>query len=128
MKAYQLQARPRHQRGQPLHELQRAHDHMRAPISPRRLELERHLPGGAGLHWLVRQHRSGDVADRASERQHCVHAAAAQAHATAQSHPRLHAELRDALLRSPTAAQMAAPGNLVALVESPCAELGRCAA
>jgi len=43
MKTDQVQPRPRHQRGQPLNELQRAHDQVRGPISPRCLELELHL-------------------------------------------------------------------------------------
>jgi len=40
MKTDQVQPRPRHQCGQPLHELQRAHDQVRGPVAPRRLELD----------------------------------------------------------------------------------------
>jgi len=53
---------PQNQRGQPLHELWRAHDQMRCPVAPRRLELELHLTGGVELNPLVRQRRPGDVA------------------------------------------------------------------
>jgi hypothetical protein len=57
-----MQPPPRHQRGQPLHELQRAHDQVRRSVAPRYLELELHLPNGIVLHPLVAEHRSGDVA------------------------------------------------------------------
>jgi len=62
MKPDQVQSRPRHQRGQPLHELQRAHDQVRRSVAPRRLELELHLPCRVELHPLVRERRSRDVA------------------------------------------------------------------
>jgi hypothetical protein len=58
----QVQPRPRHQRRQPLHELQRIHDQMGRSIAPRRLELELHLAGGVELDPLVRQRRPRDVA------------------------------------------------------------------
>jgi hypothetical protein len=74
MEPDEMQARPRYQRRQPLHEFQRAHDQVpcEAPvhrpgaacrsIAPRRLELELHLPGGVELHPFVRQRGAGDVA------------------------------------------------------------------
>ena len=46
--------RPRHQRCQPLHELQRAHDQVRGSVAPRRLEFELHLAGGIELHPAAR--------------------------------------------------------------------------
>jgi hypothetical protein len=62
MKPDEVQPRPRHQRCQPLHELQRAHDQVRGAVAPRCLELELHLAGGVELHPLVGQRRPGDVA------------------------------------------------------------------
>jgi hypothetical protein len=62
MKADQMQPWSWHQRGQPLHELQRRHDQMGGAVAPRRLELQLHLPGGVALHPLVRQRRPSDVA------------------------------------------------------------------
>ena len=53
MKPNEVQPRPRHQRGQPLHELQRAHHQVRGSVAPRRLELQLHLSGGKDL--LARQ-------------------------------------------------------------------------
>jgi hypothetical protein len=50
-----VRPRPRHQRGQPLHEHQRAHDRVRGPVAPRCLELELYLPRGVELHAFVGQ-------------------------------------------------------------------------
>jgi hypothetical protein len=57
-----MQSWPCHQRGQPPHELQRAHHQVRGAVAPRGLELEHHLPGGVGLHAFVGQCRAGDAA------------------------------------------------------------------
>jgi hypothetical protein len=46
MEPDQVQPRPRHQRGQPLHELQRGHQQVRGAVAPRRLQLDLHLPSG----------------------------------------------------------------------------------
>jgi hypothetical protein len=62
MKPDEVQPRPRHQRRQPLHELQRAQHQVRGAVAPRCLELELHLPCRVELHPLVRQRRPGDVA------------------------------------------------------------------
>jgi hypothetical protein len=43
VKPDQVQPWPWHQRGQPLHELQRAHHQVRGAVAPRRLELELHM-------------------------------------------------------------------------------------
>ena len=48
-------------RSQLLHELQRAHHHVRVAIAPGSLELEHHLPGGVDLYSFVGQCGSGDV-------------------------------------------------------------------
>jgi hypothetical protein len=61
MEPDEMQPRPWHQRGQPMHELQRAHHQVRGAVAPRGLELELHLPGGVELHPLLRQRRPGDV-------------------------------------------------------------------
>ena len=61
-KTGQVQPRPWHQRGQPLHELQRAHDQVRGSVAPRGPELELHLPRGVELNPFVRQRRPRDVA------------------------------------------------------------------
>jgi hypothetical protein len=45
MDFYEVQPRPRHQRRQPLHELQRAHHETRGAVAPGRLQLQFHLPG-----------------------------------------------------------------------------------
>ena len=57
-----MQLRPRHQRGQPLHELQRAHHQTRRSIASRRLQSQRHLACGVELHQLVRKSRPIDLA------------------------------------------------------------------
>ena len=57
-----VRARWRHQRGQPLHELQRAHHPVCLAVSPRRLQLERQLPRGVALCPVVEQGRAGDGA------------------------------------------------------------------
>ena len=67
MEADEVQPRPRHQRRQPLHELQRAHEQVRAAVAPRRLAPELHLPGGVELHAFVRQRGPGDAAARSLE-------------------------------------------------------------
>ncbi len=55
MKADQVQPRPRHQRRQPLHEIERAHHNVRRSAAPRCLELELHLPCRVELNALVGQ-------------------------------------------------------------------------
>ena len=53
----QVQPRPRHQRRQPLHELQRRHHQVGGAVTPSGLELEHDLAGGGGLHAFVGQRR-----------------------------------------------------------------------
>lgn len=53
MEPDQVQSGARHQRSQPLHEPQRAHDQVRRPVTPRRLEPEPHLAVGVDLHPLL---------------------------------------------------------------------------
>jgi len=62
MEADQVQPRPRHQRSQPLHELQRRHHQVRGAVAPGGLQPQHHLPGRVALHALVGRGRAGDVA------------------------------------------------------------------
>jgi len=57
-----VQARPRHQGSQPLHELQRRHHQVRGAVAPGRLQLQHDLPGGVALGAFVGQRRAGDGA------------------------------------------------------------------
>lgn len=50
VKSDEEQLRPWHQRRLPLHEFQQAHDRMRDPVAPRRLELELRLPRYRSAH------------------------------------------------------------------------------
>ena len=62
MKADQVQTRPRHQRGQTLHELHRCHHVVAGAIAPRRLELQHDLPGAVHTEPLIGNRRAGDIA------------------------------------------------------------------
>ena len=58
VEANQVQPRAWHQRGQTLHELQRAHDQVRGAVAPGGLQLQHHLTGSVGLYALVGQCRA----------------------------------------------------------------------
>ena len=62
MKADQMQARARHEGGEPLHEFQRRHDEVARAVAIRGLRLEHHLPGAVHAEPLVGGGRAGDVA------------------------------------------------------------------
>ena len=57
--ADQMKMWPWHQRGQPLHELERRHHQARGAVAPGGLELQHHLVGRVALHPLVGQRRAG---------------------------------------------------------------------
>jgi hypothetical protein len=62
MKAYQLQARSRHQWRQPLHELQRRHHEVGGAVAIRCFELEHHLPRAVHTQPFVGDGRARDLA------------------------------------------------------------------
>lgn len=62
MKPNYVQRRPRHQRGQPLHEHSRCYHQVHGAIAPQRLELQLNLAGVVDMHPIVRERRLGDVA------------------------------------------------------------------
>ena len=68
MEADQVQPRPRHQRGQPLHELQRRHHQVRGAVAPGGLERDHHLTGGVGLYAFVGQRGARRVAAQLFQR------------------------------------------------------------
>ena len=65
--ADQMQPGPRHQRGQALHQLQRAQYQMRGAIAPGRLQAQAHLAIAVQLDTLVGQCRAGDLATQSLE-------------------------------------------------------------
>ena len=62
MESDQVQPRSRHQRGQPLHELKRAHHDVGGAVAPGGLEFEHHLPGAVDLYAFIGHCGSGDGA------------------------------------------------------------------
>jgi len=62
VKADQMQARARHESGEPLHEFQRRHHEVVRSITIRRLQLEHHLPRAVHTQPLVGDGRARDVA------------------------------------------------------------------
>ena len=62
MKTDQMQARARHQGGEPLHEFQRRYHEVARAVAIRRLQLEHHLPGVVHPQPLVGDGRARDVA------------------------------------------------------------------
>ena len=67
MKACQMQARLRHQRGQALHEFQRRHHDVRGAVAPGALELEKDLAFAIAAESFVGDRGSRDVAAQAFE-------------------------------------------------------------
>ena len=57
-----MQARPRHQRGQALHELQRRHHNVRGAVAPGALELQHDVTRAMALEPFVGDRRTRDVA------------------------------------------------------------------
>ena len=62
-----MQARPRHQGGQALHELQGRHDDMDGAVAPRAFELQHELAGTGALEPFVGDRGAGDGAAQALE-------------------------------------------------------------
>ena len=67
VKADQMQARSRHQRGQALHESQRRHLDVRGAVAPRAFELQHDIPRSIALHPFVGHRGARDVAAQAFE-------------------------------------------------------------
>ena len=62
MKAYEMQARARHQGGKPLHEFERRHYDVARTIAIGCFQLEHHLPGAVDTQALIGEGRARDVA------------------------------------------------------------------
>jgi hypothetical protein len=65
--AEQMQARPRHQRGQALHELQRRHHNVRGAVAPGALELQHDVSSAIALESFVGDRGTRDVPAQALE-------------------------------------------------------------
>jgi len=65
--AEQMQARPRHQRGQALHELRRRHHNVRGAVAPGALELQHDVSSAIALESFVGDRGTRDVPAQALE-------------------------------------------------------------
>jgi len=83
VKAYEMQARARHEGCQPLHEFERRHHEVARAVAIRRLQLEYHLPRAVHTQPLVGDGRARDVAAQVLKRLTLIGGAA---------HPRMQAK------------------------------------